>query len=148
MPMSDYLKNKLTDHVFRAATFAKPTAVYVGLFTASPTAAGGGTEVTAVASAYVRQNLPQSDTNWLATQGGTSGNSSGTTGQTKNAVVITYPVPTADWGTVGAPIAHYGIYDALAGNLLFYGAFTASKVVLNGDQAPVIAVNGMTVTWT
>ena len=148
MPMSNYLRNQIADHVFRTATYAKPAAVYLGLFTAAPTAAGGGTEVTPTASAYVRQNLPPLDTNWLATQGGTTGASSGTGGLTKNAVAITFPVPTADWGTVGAPITHYGIFDGLTGNLLFFGAFTASKVVLNGDQAPIVAVNGLTVTWT
>ena len=30
---SDYLENKLIDHLFRAGTFAKPTALWVALFT-------------------------------------------------------------------------------------------------------------------
>lgn len=142
MPMSDYLQNKLIDHLFRAATFSKPSAIYVGLYTATPNDAGGGTEVSG--GSYARQNLAPSDTNWLATQGGTSGNSSGTSGQTKNAVAITFPAPTADWGV----ITSYGIFDGLTGNLLLYGNFTASKTVSNGDQAPVVAINGMTVTFT
>lgn len=143
MPFSDYARNKLIDYWFRAAAMpTKPTHVYVALYTATPSAAGGGTEVTG--GSYARTDLAPSDTNWLATQGGTSGNSSGTTGQTKNAVVVTFPVPTADWGT----ITHYGLFDALAGNLLFYGAFTTPKTVANGDQAPVIAANAMTVTLT
>ena len=40
---SDYLENKLIDHLFRAGTFAKPTALWVALFTgradATPAAA-------------------------------------------------------------------------------------------------------------
>ena len=84
---SDYLENKLIDHLFRAGTFAKPTALWVALFTGSPADAGGGTEVTG--GSYARVNLAPSDTNWRATQGGTTGASSGSSGTTANAVVIT-----------------------------------------------------------
>ena len=38
------------------------------------------------------------------------------------------------------PVAYWGIYDALtAGNLLWYGSFTRSKNVLNGDAITVSA---------
>jgi hypothetical protein len=138
---SNYLENFLVDHLFRARTFTKPTVLYVALFTAAPSDAGGGTEVTG--GAYARVNLAPSDTNWAATQGGTSGNSSGTTGQTSNSVAITYPAPTADWGT----ITHYGIFDALSGgNLLIWDALTASRTILNGDPAPSFPIGTLQVT--
>lgn len=126
--MSDYLENKLVDHLFRAGTFAKPAVIAVGLFTASPADAGGGTEVTGGTYARVQQN--PSDTNWAATQGGTSGASSGSTGTTSNATVITFPTPSAGWGLV----THFGIYDAASGgNLIMFGTLGTAKTINIGD---------------
>jgi hypothetical protein len=138
---SNSLENKLIDHVFRAATFAKPAALHVSLHTADPTDAGTGAEVTG--GAYARAALAPSDTNWTATQGGTSGASSGTGGQTANAVAVTFPAPTAAWGVV----THFGIWDAAsAGNLLFQGALTTPKTINSGDAAPTFAIGALTVT--
>ena len=138
---SDYLENKLIDHLFRTGTFAKPTGLYLALFTAAPSDAAGGTEV--AGGSYARVNLAPSDTNWRATQGGTSGASSGTGGLTSNAVAITFPAPTADWGTV----THFGIFDASSGgNLLIWDALTAARTILNNDPAPVFADGALTVT--
>src|SRR4051812_27504148 len=103
---SDYLENLIVDAIFRTRAFAKPAALWVALFTAAPSDVGGGTEV--AGGGYGRVNLPPLDTNWAATQGGVSGNSSGTGGQTSNAVAITYPAPSANWGT----ITHFAIFDA------------------------------------
>lgn len=137
---SDYLENKIIDHIFRSGSFVKPTGLYVALFTAAPSDAGGGTEV--AGGGYARANLPPLDTNWKATQGGTTGASSGTGGQTSNAVAIPFPAPTANWGTV----SHYGIFDAAAGgNLLFWDAMTAPRTVLNGDPAPSFAVDALAI---
>lgn len=126
--MSDYLENKLVDHLFRTGTFAKPTVIAVGLFTASPADAGGGTEVTGGSYARAQQN--PSDTNWTATQGGTSGVSSGSTGNTTNATVINFPTPSAGWGLV----THFGIYDAASGgNLIMFGSLGTPKTINTGD---------------
>ena len=138
---SDYLENKLIDHVFRSASFTKPTGLFIALFTGAPTDAGGGVEVTG--GAYARVNLAPLDTNWKATQGGTSGVSSGTGGQTSNAVAITFPAPTANWGSV----THFGIFDAASGgNLIIWDALTAARTILSGDPAPSFAVDALTVT--
>lgn len=138
---SDYLENKLIDHLFRTATFSKPAALHVALFTAAPSDAGGGTEVSG--GSYARVNLAPLDANWKATQGGVSGNSSGTGGATSNASVITFPSPTANWGTV----THFGIFDASsAGNLLVHGALTANRTILNGDPAPSFPIDALVVT--
>jgi hypothetical protein len=138
---SDYLENAIIDHLFRTRTFAKPAALYVALFTAAPSDAGGGTEVTG--GGYARVNLAPADANWQATQGGTSGNSSGTGGQTGNAAIITYPSPSASWGTV----THFGIFDALtAGNLLVWDALTTPRTIANGDPAPTFQVGALTIT--
>jgi len=138
---SDYLENKLIDHLFRTATFAKPAGLYVALFTAAPSDVGGGTEVTG--GSYARVNLAPLDTNWKATQGGTSGASSGTGGVTTNAIAITFPAPSANWGTV----SHFGIFDAASGgNLLIWDALTASRTILSGDPAPSFAVDALSIT--
>lgn len=142
MPLSNYMENAWIDMLFRTATYAKPSTIYIALFTTTPTPAGGGVEVSG--GSYARAALNPLNTNWLATQGGTTGVSSGTSGQTKNAVAITFPAPTADWGTIVA----FGIFDAItAGNLVIFGSFATSKVVSNGDQAPAIAINGLTLTF-
>ena len=131
---SNYLENKLIDHLVRSGTFAKPAALFVALLTAAPTDAGGGTEVTG--GGYARVALPPADTNWTATQGGISGASTGTSGATSNAVVVTFPAPTADWGTAAAPVTHFGLYDAAtAGNLLVFAPLTTAREILAGDPA-------------
>jgi len=138
---SDYFENFLVDHQFRSRTYPKPTANWIALFTAAPSDSGGGTEV--VGGSYARVNLPPSDTNWTATQGGTSGNSSGSSGLTTNAVAITYPAPTANWGTV----THFGIFDApTGGNLVVWDALTAAKTINSGDAAPSFAVGALQIT--
>ena len=43
---SDYLENEILDHVLGGADYSRPATVYIALYTAAPTDAGGGTEVT------------------------------------------------------------------------------------------------------
>lgn len=138
---SDFLENLVIDHLFRTRTWAKPTVLYMALFTAAPSDAGGGTEVTG--GSYARVNLAPLDANWNATQGGNAGNSSGTGGVTANTSTITFPAPTANWGTV----THFAIMDALtAGNMLIWDVLTASRTILNGDPAPSFVAGALTIT--
>lgn len=142
--MSDYLENKLVDHIFRGVSFTAPTALHVALFTAAPSDSGGGTEVTG--GSYARVALAPSTTNWAATNadGSTTNPSSGTGGKTSNNSTITFPAPTANWGTV----THFGIFDASSGgNLLIHGALTTAKTVNNGDPAPSYAAAALAVTF-
>lgn len=133
MAKSDYLENELIKHIFRTGTFTKPTVLGIALFTAAPSDAGGGTEVTG--GSYARVDHPPLDANWDAT--------SGTDGQTANSSVITFPAPTADWGQV----THFGIFDAMSGgNLLYHGALTAPKTVNNGDPAPTFPAGSLSIT--
>lgn len=138
--MSDYLENKLIDHIFKATAYTAPAGLYFGLLTGAPSDTGGGTEVSG--GSYARVNLaPSATANWRATQGGNTGPSSGTTGTTSNGAAITFPAPTGNWGS----ITHFGIYDAsTSGNLLFWGALTIAKTVNNGDAAPTFAIDAFT----
>lgn len=141
MHATNYLENKLVDHQFRSATYAKPTAAWIALYTAAPSDAGGGTEV--AGGGYARVNLPPLDTNWTATQGGTTGASSGTGGATSNAVVVTFPVPSADWGTV----THVAIFDAATGgNPILWAPLTTPRDILTGDPAPRFPPGSLAIT--
>lgn len=139
---SDYLENKFIDYLLRAQTFTAPATTYIALLTAAPTDAGGGTEVSG--GSYARVAVSSSLANWAGTQSaGSTTASSGTGGQTSNNAAITFPAPTANWGTV----THFGIYDAsTSGNLLYWAALTASKTINNGDAAPSFAIAALTIT--
>lgn len=131
--MSDYLENKIVDWLLRGQAFTPPATVYVALFTTNDNDANSSA-VEVTGGSYARVAVASSLANWAGTQGsGTSVASSGTSGTTSNNNTITFPAPTANWGT----ITGIGIFDAsTAGNLLFYGALAQSKTVNNGDAAP------------
>lgn len=124
--MSDYLEGQIRAHVFRTATFTKPTVLAIALCTAAPTDASTGATITEVANAgaYARQTLNPLDANWTAPD--TTG------GLTDNASAITFPAATANWGTV----THVAICSSAtwgAGDVYLYGTLTVSKVVNSGD---------------
>lgn len=132
--MTDYLEVELRKHIFRTGSFTKPANLAIGLFTAAPGEAGGGTEVSG--GAYARVGLDPLDANWTAPDS--------TGGLTDNAVAITFPAPTANWGVV----THWGIFDAdTAGNLLIYGALAQSKTINNGDAAPNFPIGALDITF-
>lgn len=132
--MSDYLEVELRKHLFRTGSFTKPTVLGVALFTVTPSDSGGGTEVTG--GSYARVDHPPLDANWTA--------ASATDGLTDNASAITFPTPTANWGTVVA----FGIFDATSGgNLLVWGPITPNKTINNGDPAPAFATGALDITF-
>lgn len=138
--LSDYLENKIIDYILRAQTFTAPTTVYVALLTAAPSDTGGGTEVTG--GSYARVAVTSALANWAGTQSaGSTTASSGTGGTTSNNASVTFPVPSANWGS----ITHMAVYDAsTSGNLLFWAALTTAKTVNNGDAAPSFAAGALT----
>ena len=112
---SDYLEDKVLEHVFGGNAYSAPSTLYVALYTVAPTDTGGGTEVTG--GSYARQS-------GAFTVSGTNPT------QASNSAAIEYPTATANYGTVVA----VGIFDASSsGNLLAYANLTASKVVSTGD---------------
>jgi hypothetical protein len=112
---SDYLEDKVLEHVFGGNAYSAPSTLYVALYTSAPSDTGGGTEVSG--GGYVRKT--------------STFNVSGTNPTTaSNAGAIEYPTATANYGTVVA----VGIFDASSsGNLLAYANLSASKVVSTGD---------------
>lgn len=128
--LTDYLEGKLIDYVLRDGVFASPTNVYIGLFTASPSDVGGGTEVSG--GAYARKTLT----------GGFNPAASGTTSNTADIVFVT---STGVWGSVTS----LGIFDALSGgNLLFYGDFTGGPIQIDTGDTLTIPAGGLDVSLT
>lgn len=108
------------------ATITRPTAWFVGLFTAAPSDTGGGTEVSG--GNYARQPVTFS----VAAAG-----SPATTTAT-NTATITFPTANANWGT----ITHVGVFTLVtSGTLLFHGAVTVSKTIESGDTFQITAGN-------
>jgi hypothetical protein len=140
--MSDYLENKIIDFVFRGQTFTPPATLYVALFTTADNDAGSQ-RVEVSGGSYARAAVTSSLANWAGTQGtGTTTASTGTGGTTSNNNAITFPAPTAGWGT----IVGIGIFDAAtAGNELWYGSLTTSKTVNSGDAAPSFSAAALSI---
>ena len=91
---------------------ARPTTWYLGLFTAAPGEAGGGTEVSG--NGYTREAVTFT----------VSGNTA------SNDAAIEFPTATGSWGT----ITHAAVFDAsTSGNMIAYASLTASKVIDTGD---------------
>lgn len=127
--LSDYLENKLTDHVFRGTPYTAPSTIYVELYTSACSDSTRGTEVSG--GSYARASLAANTTNWAGTQSaGSTAASSGTGGTTSNNVAVSFATPSAGWGTV----THIGLSDAsTAGNLLVCTALTTAKTINSGD---------------
>ena len=137
---TNYAENKIADALFRAQSLGAPATWHVGLFTATPSDTGGGTEVSG--GSYARVSVTAGLTAFNGTHGTTTGASSGTGGTVTNAASWTFPSPTANWGS----ITHWGLFDApSSGNLWVYGALTTGKTVNNGDAAPVFSAGSASV---
>lgn len=137
---SDYFENKIVDDLFRGTSYTPPATAYVGLMTSACSDAAAGTEVSG--GSYARVGVSKADASWKGTHGSATGVSSGTSGTISNAAAITFPAPTASWGTV----TYWGVWDAsTGGNLLVCDDLTTSKTINNGDAAPSFAIDAMTI---
>jgi hypothetical protein len=113
--LSDYSEKLMLDFLMTTGTATRPTAWYVGLFTAAPSDSGGGTEVSG--NGYARQSVTFAAATTVA-------------GTTDNTTAVTFTAAGGSWGT----ITHIGIFSAVtAGNLLWHGSMTASKTIADGD---------------
>ena len=113
---TDYTENLARTYLFTTGSATRPTAWYVGLFTAAPSDTGGGTEVSG--SAYAR-----------VVTGTISG--SGTATTFTNAAAIEFAAASGgNWGTIGWA----GIFTAsTGGTLLAWAPLTTSKAINDGD---------------
>ena len=112
MSFSNYLETEILDHVFGGNAYTAPSNLYLGLYTATPSDTGGGTELSG--SGYARLAMAMSVSGNLAT----------------NSAAEEFATATGSWGTV----THVGVFDAAtSGNLMAYGTLSASKAVATGD---------------
>ena len=115
MSKSDYLEDKIINHVLRNTAYTSPTTVYAALFTVTPSDTGGGTEVSG--NGYARQSV--------------AFDAPSPSGETQNTAAITFPTATGDWGTIVA----WGLFDALTtGNLLYWSLLDADKLLTSGKS--------------
>lgn len=127
MSLSDYTQEKLLKHLFGLGAFTVPT-LYVGLSTANPGANGAGNAEPA-GGAYARVATIAANWTWNATPK-----------RIENAATLTFPTPTAPWGTV----TYMTLWDAATGgNMIDYTALATAKTVGTGE-APFFDVGQMT----
>lgn len=118
---SNYLENKILDHVFKTASFTVPTNIYIALSTADPTESGGSIAEPS-GNAYARTACNAWD--------------AAVSGAIANTNTVTFPEATGSWGT----ITHFALYDASSnGNMLAFGALSQSKAITTGDTAQFAA---------
>ena len=79
---TNYLENKIAEHVFGGSAYTAPSTLYVALFTSAPSDTGSGTE--ASGGSYTRMAMAFTV-------------SSDTASNTSN---VEFPKATASWGTV------------------------------------------------
>lgn len=132
---SDYLENKVADHILGGPDFTRPATVYVGLWTSTLTDSSTGSSAGEVSGGgYSRVAVTNNTTNWPAATGGVK----------KNGTDITFPQATGNWGTV----TDFAILDAATGgNILFYGTLDVAKTIGTGDTFKFPA-NNITITVT
>lgn len=112
MSFTNYTETETLEWLLTTGSVTRPTAWYIGLFTAAPGEAGGGTEVSG--GSYARESAT------FTVSGDTASNSGN----------IEFSEATASWGT----ITHVAIFDAVSGgNMLAYASLTASKAIDSGD---------------
>jgi hypothetical protein len=123
---SNYLENKILDHVLTATAYTQPSR-FLALYTASPGEAGAHTnEVSTSGTAYARQAVT-----FAAASSGSSATNA----------TVTFPAAT---GAGFGLITHIAVVDSDtegAGNVLFYGAVTTSKQIDAGDTFQITSGN-------
>lgn len=141
--LTDYAENRIVDALMRGQSLGAPATWYVGLLTSACSDSSAGTEVSG--GSYARVAVTAGLTQWAGTQSaGSTSASSGTGGQTSNNAAITFPAPTAPWGSV----THFALYDSPSGgNQWVCQSLTTSKTVNNGDAAPSFSAGALTVTF-
>lgn len=123
MNMSNYLEERVLNHIFRGVASTAPTNLYVALFLNNPTDAGTGTEVSG--TGYVRKSITFSAPVQVAGKAVIG-----------NEADIEFAQAENNWGT----ITHAAVYDALTGgSMYYYGALNNPKEIQTNDILKVLA---------
>ena len=131
--MSNYMENKLINHIFRDTAWSAESGLYVGLDVAAELEAGTITKEIS-GNAYARMSV-KGNANWSA---------GSTSGLTDNEAAIEFVTSSGgDWGWVSGVFLSNA---ATSGDVILYGALTAPKLVTDGDQF-VIAAGDLDITF-
>lgn len=120
---SDYLENKVLDHVLTGSAYSQPAARYLALFTADTGLESNSPSAEISGGSYARQAVTFA---------------AASSGQSATNATVTFPTASGNWGT----ITHVAVMDAsTSGNVLFWGAVTTSKTIETGDTFQVTSGN-------
>ena len=112
--MSDFLENALINHVFRNTAYTQSGQCYIALYSADPTDADTGTELTGSGYARVLVDFDAP-----------------TNGVTQNTADALFAAATAEW----LPITHIAVRSAItAGDLLMHKALTTPITVADTNN--------------
>lgn len=128
---SDYLENKVLEHVVGKTSFTMPATVAIALTQTTPTDAALGTEV------------PNSNTYARYTTAGTAWGAAAS-GQISNTGIFTFATPTGSWGTVNS----FALVDSAtyaAGNMIAWGTLTTPQAIGTGNTVS-FAAGALTIT--
>lgn len=132
---TNYWETTLLNQWFRAVSTSIPSNVYVTLLTGDPGEAGSlSNEVSG--GSFARVSITSGTGAWSAPA------DAGSAKRITNSNALTFPTPTANWGT----ITHWAIMDVAtlgSGNMLVYGALGTARTVLSGDNPPSFAVGSL-----
>jgi hypothetical protein len=125
--ISNYLKDKLLNHVFRTTAYTAPANVDVALFAVMPNDAGtGGTELSG--TGYSRESVPTDDASWSAPAAG-----SGTDRYVENLVAIDFGSAGSDWAPAGSECVGFALYEGGTSNYLGGNTFASPVVIQSGN---------------
>jgi hypothetical protein len=129
---SNYLENKVLDHVLRNTAYTQPSGLWLALF--------NNTSGNAAANLEAGTLTDETSTSGTAYSRKTVAFAAASSGTAATSATVTFDAATASFGT----ITHVAVVDSAtagAGNVLFWGAVTTSKTIDTGDTFQVTSGN-------
>lgn len=126
--LTDATNNKVLDLLFGSSAFMPPATLYVGLAINHANKLGVAYEPGG--SGYARVALPNTSMSFSTAVCGTK----------SNAVAVTFPAPTADWGTVQSLF----LSDSpRGGTVLAMADLASARTITAGSAAAKVAVGSL-----
>jgi hypothetical protein len=126
--LTDFVNNKVLDCFFGGVAIIPPSTLYVGLSLTG--AYKGGYVAEPTDGSYARVAVPNDLTRFRAASMGAK----------SNAAPITFPAPSAAWGSV---LSVFIADEVDGGNVLAMADLPTPRIINGGDPAPTIAVNAL-----
>ncbi len=142
MSKSDALEGELLSFLYRTTTTlagatgaTKPANRYLAIFSADPTDAGSGAEITG--NGIVRVAIPVADASWAAPA------TNGAAMRISNATVLAFPETTGNAGTA----THIGIVTSASGafTLLHHAVMTTARALTSAGITLSFPIGSITI---